>query len=158
MAKGAGAKVVVRDMLDIAQIRERADILKGNRHNVVIIDDFLDTKELDTMSELYTAGRWLNISVFTLIQSYYRLPQAFRMNATDIFIFPLGQNARYTLQALPTFGIITTKRLIELYGEICNEGQGAFLWICCDPFLPKIMRIRKRFDEFLSEFLPFRDE
>lgn len=155
-AKLDGTTVLIFDNLDYGVIEMRRKKLQESEHNVVIVDDYIG-KDLDQAIKLYSAGRWDNISVFILCQNYFQIPDAIRSNATDLFVFQLGQNHMYTLRSLPIGGIIDMKQLKQLYNEVCNLGWKNFLWISSHLSLAPWMKIRLNFDGFLRTLLPDPD-
>ena len=55
-----------------------------------MIADMINNKKLNPIiTELFTRGRKLNISVVFITQSYFRVPKDVRLNATHFFIMKI---------------------------------------------------------------------
>ena len=144
-------KCITSDVLDMNLIDGRSDKLREHSHNIVIIDDFIDTRQLEEMVPLWTRGRHLNISCFCLIQRYYNLPKTIRENSTDLFLFP-SLNANRILADIPIDGI-GFEKLKKLYKEMVSAGNYSFLWLCMTPYIHPVYRVRKGFEGILSQYL-----
>lgn len=148
-AEAEGVKVSVYNTLDPLSLVRKREYLRSCKHNLVIIDDFIN--DLEKMTYLYTAGRWDNISVITVIQKYTLLPITIRANVNQILLFPLQGDTKHTLSAMPDGGMVDYKRIKSLYKEMVSEPIGSFLYFCCSPTVKPILRIRKGFDGVLSD-------
>ena len=62
-----------------------AEEFDKNENNIVIIDDMICEKNLKSVSEIFTRGRKVNVSVIWITQSYFQTPKLIRQN-TDYII------------------------------------------------------------------------
>ena len=64
---------------------------RKNRKVLIVFDDMIadmiNNKKLDSIvSELFTRGRKINISIVFITQSYFKVPRVVRLNTTHFFI------------------------------------------------------------------------
>ena len=65
--------------------------LKNNRKVLIVFDDMIadmiNSKKLDSIvSELFTRGRKINISIVFFTQSYFKVPRVVRLNTIDFLL------------------------------------------------------------------------
>ena len=81
------------DMQDVYKNIEDYNLRK-NRKILIVFDDMIadmiNNKKLDSIvSELFTRGRIINISIVFISQSYFKVPRVVRINTTNFFIMKI---------------------------------------------------------------------
>ena len=81
------------DMQDVYKNIEDYNLRK-NRKILIVFDDMIadmiKNKKLDSIvSELFTRGRIINISIVFISQSYFKVPRVVRINTTHFFIMKI---------------------------------------------------------------------
>ena len=67
---------------------------RKNRKVLIVFDDMIadmmNNKKLDSIvTELFTRGRKINISIVSISQSYFKVPRVVRLNTTHFFIMKI---------------------------------------------------------------------
>ena len=67
---------------------------RKNRKILIVFDgmivDMINNKKLDSIvTALFIRGRKLNISIFFITQSYFKVPKGVRLNSTHFFIMKI---------------------------------------------------------------------
>jgi hypothetical protein len=138
----------LNDIEDLIFNKETSVIKNGHINNIVIIDDFLERKELTNpfVKALFSRGRHKNISVILITQNQVEVPPTIKKNLTDTFIFS------YTTDIIPIYRDCSRYfEDIHQFRELYNYSVSSpfsFMWICMDPFLEnEDLRVRKGFYE-----------
>ena len=102
-----------------------------------------NNKKLNSIvTELFTRGRKLNISLISITQSYFQVPKNVRNNSTHFFIMKIPNKRELMQIAINHSSDINTKDFIEVYRK-CTDKPYSFLVI--DTTLPSknLLRFRK---------------
>ena len=81
-----------------------------------MIDDLMNRKKLNSVvTELLIWGRKLNISIFFIIQSYFKFPKDVRLNSTHFFIIKISNKREPQQIAVNNLSDIDFKGFIKIY-------------------------------------------
>ena len=93
---------------------------------LIVFDDMMGDMESNKkwgpiIAELFLRGKKLNIFLFSLSQSYFKVPKTIRLNATDYFIMKIPNKRE--LQQVPSNHSSDTdfKDFIKLYKKYAEE-------------------------------------
>jgi hypothetical protein len=81
-----GADIYEDQNADYNIIERLKDQLIQCDHNVVIIDDITEKKQLEKLIPIAVSGRHYNISSYWLMQDFYLLPKTIRLNLNEIYL------------------------------------------------------------------------
>ena len=92
-----------------------------------MITDMINNKKLDSIvTELFTGWRKLNISLFFITQSYFKVPKEIRLNTTHFFISKIPNKRELQQTAINRSSDISTKDFDNIYRE-CTAEPYSFL-------------------------------
>ena len=84
-----------------------------------MIADMINNKKLNSVvTELFTRGRKLNISLVFITQSYFRVPKDVRLNTSHFFIMKIRNKRELQQIALNHSSDISTKDFIKILTKI----------------------------------------
>ena len=119
-------------MLDVYKNIE--DYNPGKKRKVLIvfddkITDMINNKKLNPIvTELFTRGRKLNISiVFIITQSYLRVPKDVRLNSTHFFITKIPNKRELQQIALNHSSDIDFKDFMKIYEKCTGKPYSFFV-------------------------------
>ena len=92
-----------------------------------MIVDMINNKKLNpVVTELFTRGRKLNISIVFITQSYFRVPKDVKLNSTHFFIMKIPNKRELQQIALNHLSDIDFKNFIKIYKK-CTAEPYSFL-------------------------------
>ena len=92
-----------------------------------MIADMITNKKLNPIvTELFIRGRKLNISIFFITQSYFKVPKDVRLNSTHSFIMKIPNRRKLQQTAFNHSSDIDFKDFIKIYKK-CIAEPCAFL-------------------------------
>ena len=92
-----------------------------------MIADMINNKKLNSIvTELFSRGRKLNISLIFITQSYFKVPKDVRNNSTHFFIMKIPNKRELKQIAINHSSDINTKDFIEIYRK-CTDKPYSFL-------------------------------
>ena len=103
------------------------DYNPNKENNVLIvfddmIADMIDNKKLNSIvTELFIRGRKLNISLFFITQSYFKVPKDVRQNATHFFIMKVPNKRELQQIPLNYSSDIDFKYIFKIYKKYTAE-------------------------------------
>ena len=113
---------------------------------LVVIDDLVLSKNLDSVCDYYVRFRKLGVSVVFISQSFFKIPKIIRGNCSLVIILKLsGQRDANLILSEFSLGI-TKQQLLDLYEYATSQKFSALV---VDLEADKSKRFRKNFDEFL---------
>ena len=118
------------DMQDIYKNIE--DYNPGKKRKIMIVFDdmvvdMINNKKLNpVITELFIRGRKLNISIFFITQSYFKVPKNVRLNSTHFFIMKIPNKTELQQIALNLSSDIDFKDFIKIYKK-CTAQPYSFL-------------------------------
>ena len=87
-----------------------------------MIADMINNKKLDSIvTELFIRGRKLNISIFFIMQSYFKVPKDVRINSTHFFIMKTPNKRKLRQIALNYSSDIDFKDFMKIYEKYTKE-------------------------------------
>ena len=87
-----------------------------------MIVDMINNKKLNpVVTELFTRGRKLNISIVFITQSYFRVPKDVKLNSTHFFIMKIPNKRELQQIALNHLSDIDFKNFIKIYKKCTTE-------------------------------------
>ena len=87
-----------------------------------MIADMINNKKLDSIvTELFIRGRKLNISIFFIMQSYFKVPKDVRINSTHFFIMKTPNKRKLRQIALNHSSDIDFKDFMKIYEKYTKE-------------------------------------
>ena len=87
-----------------------------------MIADMIDNKKLNSIvTELFIRGRKLNISLFFITQSYFKVPKDVRQNATHFFIMKVPNKRELQQIPLNYSSDIDFKYIFNIYKKYTAE-------------------------------------
>ena len=90
-----------------------ADMINNNKLNLIV-------------TELFIRGRKLNISIFFITQSYFKMPKDVRLNSTHFFIMKISSKREPQQIALNHSSDIESKDFMNIYKK-CTTQPYSFL-------------------------------
>ena len=118
------------DMQDVYKNIDEYNVDKENKILIVFDDmiaDINNNKKLNSVvTELFTRGRKLNISLVFITQSYFKVPEDVRLDATHFFITKILKKRELQQTALDHSSDITTKGFINIYKKYTAEHKFFF--------------------------------
>ena len=99
----------------------------GKKHKVLkvcddVIAHMINNKKLNpAVTELFIRGRKLNISIFFITQSYFKVPKDVRLNSTHFFILKIPNKRELQEIALNYSSDIDFKDFIKIYTKCTTE-------------------------------------
>ena len=133
------------DMLDAYKNIE--DYNPDKKREVLIvfddmIADMINNKKLNPIvTELFIRDRKLNISIFFIAQSYFRVPKYVRLNSTHLFIMKIPNEKELQQIALNHSSDIDFQDFIKIYKKCTVE---AYSFLVNDTILPSGNPLRSR--------------
>ena len=118
------------DMQDVYKKIE--DYIPGKKRKILIVfgdmiaDMINNTKLNPVVTELFIRGRKLNISIFFITQSYFKVPKDVRLNSTHFFIMTIPNKRELQQIALNHSSDIDFKDFIKIYKK-CTAEPYSFL-------------------------------
>ena len=113
------------DMHDVYKNIDKYNPDKENKILIVFDDmiaDMIHNKKLDSVvTELFIRGKKLNISLAFITQSYFKVPEDFRLNTTHFFIAKIPNNRELKEIARNHLSDIRTEDFINIYRECIAE-------------------------------------
>jgi len=134
-------------------ILKREDKLKEHKHNVCIIDDFDNKKEIgQKMGFLFQRGRHLNMSTYLIVQNWFeQVPDIIRNNINEVMVFNTSKFP-YVAQSL---GINEESvQMKQWYNEVLEKPFQFLYVITGGSFIPDVLKIRKNLDGVLTRKIP----
>ena len=112
------------DMQDVHKNIEYNPIKK--RKILIVFDnmiaDMINNNKLNpTVTELFIRGRKLNISIFFITQSYFKVPKDVRLNSTHFFIMKIPNKRELQQIALNHSSDINIKDFMNIYKKYTKE-------------------------------------
>ena len=142
------------DMQDIYKNINEYNLNKKRKILIVFDDmiaDMINNKRLNPIvTELFTRGRKLNISIVFITQSYFKVPKDVRLNSTHFFIMKIPNKRELQQIALNHSLDIDFKNFIKIYKKCTAE---PYSFLVSDTTLPSYnpLRFRKIFwNKFLK--------
>ena len=87
-----------------------------------MITDMINNKKFNpVVTELFIRGRKLNISIVFITQSYFKVPNNFRLNSTHFFIMKIPNKRERQQIALNHSSDIDFKDFMKIYKERTAE-------------------------------------
>ena len=87
-----------------------------------MISDMINNKKLNpVVTELFIRGRKLNISIFFITQSYFKVPKDVRLNSTHFFIMKIPNKIELQEIALNHSSDIGFKDFLTIYKKCITE-------------------------------------
>ena len=118
------------DMQDVQKNTE--DYNLGKKHKILIvcddmIADMINNKKLNpVVTELFSRGRKLSISIVFITQSYFKVPKDVRLNSTHFFIMKIPNKRELQRITLNYSSDIDIKDFIKIYKK-CTAEPYSFL-------------------------------
>ena len=107
-----------------------------------MIADMINNKKLNPIvTELFTRGRKLNISIVFITQSYFKVPKDVRSNSTHFFIMKIPNKRELQQIALNHSSDIDFKDFINIYKRSTKE---PYSFLVTDKTLPSDNPLRFR--------------
>ena len=107
-----------------------------------MIADMINNKKLNPIvTELFIRDRKLNISIFFIAQSYFRVPKYVRLNSTHLFIMKIPNEKELQQIALNHSSDIDFQDFIKIYKKCTLE---AYSFLVNDTTLPSGNPLRSR--------------
>ena len=107
------------DMQDVYKNIEDYNPIKKRKVLIVFDDmiaDMVNTKKLNPIvTELFISGRKINISIFFITQSYFKVPKDVRLNSTHFFILKIPNKRELQQIALNHSSDIDFKDFMKTY-------------------------------------------
>ena len=130
-------------------VYKNIDNYNPNKENKILkvfddmIADMINNKKLNSIvTELFTRGRKLNISLIFITQSYFKVPKDVRNNSTHFFIMKIPNKRELMQIAINHSSDINTKDFIEIYRK-CTDKPYSFLVINTTIPSNNLLRFRK---------------
>ena len=145
-------KAFIESSNDMHDVYTNIDNYNPDKENkiLMVFDDMIaatiNNKKLNSIvTELFTRGRKLNISLVFISQSYFKVPKDVRNNSTHFFIIEILNKRELQQIAINHLSDINSKDFIEIYRK-CTDKRYSFLVI--DTTLPSnnLLRFRKIFN------------
>ena len=115
-------------------------------NSLVVIDDLVLSKNMDSVCDYYVRCRKLGVSVIFISQSFFKIPKIIRGNCSLVILLKMAGQRDCNL-ILSEFGLgVTKQQLINLYEHATLEKFSALV---VDLEADKAHRFHKNFDEFL---------
>ena len=118
------------DMNDVYKNINMYNLDKENKILIVFDDmiaDMINNKELNSVvTELFTRGRKLSISIVFITQSYFKVPKDVRLNTTHFFMMKIPNKRELQQIAINHSSDINTKDFINIYKK-CTDKAYSFL-------------------------------
>ena len=118
------------DMNDVYKNINMYNLDKENKILIVFDDmiaDMINNKELNSVvTELFTRGRKLSISIVFITQSYFKVPKDVRLNTTHFFMMKIPNKRELQQIAINHSSGINTKDFINIYKK-CTDKAYSFL-------------------------------
>ena len=93
-----------------------------DKQNLIIFDDMIVERKLDSVEELFLRGRKSNCSIVFLSQSYFKIPQLIPQNS-DYFILTMGISGRnLTNIATDHSGTVESDKFKDSYRRFTEKG------------------------------------
>ena len=113
------------DMQDVHKNTEDYNPIK-KRKILIVFDDILadmtnNNKLNPIVTELFIRGRKLNISIFFITQSYFKVPKDVRLNSTHFFIMKIPNKRELQQSALNHSSDIDFKDFMQIYKKCTTE-------------------------------------
>ena len=87
-----------------------------------MIPDMTNNKKLNpVVTELFTRGRKLNVSIVVITQSYFKMPKNFRLNSVHFFFMKIPNKRELQQIALNHSSDIDFKDFIIIYKKFTAE-------------------------------------
>jgi hypothetical protein len=100
----------------------KLDDMDKNENHLVIWDDLVLSKNLNSVEEYYIRARKMNCSVVFLSQSYYDIPKMIRKNSNYLVLLNLGGSKREQTAILNEWGSDLDKdQLKAVYQDATSE-------------------------------------
>ena len=111
------------DMQDVYKDIDEYNYDQENKILIIFDDmiaDMINNKKLNSViTELFTRGRKLNISIVLITQSYFKVPKNVRLNTTHFFITKIPNKRELPQISLNHTSDISTKDFIKIH-KICT--------------------------------------
>ena len=117
------------DMQDVYKKIEDYNPIKKRKILIVFDDmiaDMINNKLNPIVTELFIRGRKLNISIFFITQSYFKVPKDVRLNSTHFFIMKIPNKREFQQIALNHSSDIDFKDFMNIYKK-CTAKPYSFL-------------------------------
>ena len=142
------SKAFIEYSNDMRDVYKNIDDYNPDKENKILIlfddmiADMINNKELNSVvTELFSRGRELNISLIFITQSYFKVPKDVRNNSTHFFIIKIPNKRELMQIAINHSSDTNTKDFIEIYRN-CTDKPYPFLVI--DTTLPSNNSLRFR--------------
>ena len=143
------SKAFIEYFNDMHKVYRNIDNYNPNKENKIVIvfddmiADMIKIKELNSIvTELFSRGRKLNISLVFITQSYFKVPKDVRNNNTHFFIMKIPNKRELQQIAINHSSDINTKDFIEIYRK-CTDKSYSFLVIDTTLSANDLLRFRK---------------
>lgn len=106
----------------------KLDDFDKHENHLVVIDDMITEKKLDTVEKYFIRARKLNVSVIFLTQSYYDTPKMIRKNCSYLLVLDLGGSNREVKAIMSEWsGELDKKVLFKMYHDAVSEPLTPFI-------------------------------
>ena len=109
-------------MQDVYKNIEEYNLGKQRKILIVFDDtiaDLINNKKLNPLvTELFSRGRKLNISIVFITQSYFKVPEEVRLNTTHFFIMKIPNKREFRQIALNHSSDIDFKNFMKIYKNV----------------------------------------
>jgi len=96
---------------------------------LVIFDDMITNKNLDSVLEIWIRGRKRNISSFFLSQSWYTIPKDIRTNTDYVILFRVNNKGDIDRIYNDTVRGVEKQDFLDKYNEVMNKHPFGFITI-----------------------------
>ena len=133
------------DMQDVYKNIEDYNPTKNRKVLIVfddLIADMINNKKLNPIvTELFTRGRKLNISIVFITQSYFKVPEDVRLNSINFFIMKIPNKRELQQTALNHSSDIDFKDFMKIFKKYTAE---PYSFLVNDTTLPSDNPLRSR--------------
>ena len=133
------------DMQDVYKNIEDYNPTKNRKVLIVfddLIADMINNKKVNPIvTELFTRGRKLNISIVFITQSYFKVPEDVRLNSINFFIMKIPNKRELQQTALNHSSDIDFKDFMKIFKKYTAE---PYSFLVNDTTLPSDNPLRSR--------------
>ena len=128
------SKAYIEYSNDMCDVYKNINCYNANKENKILIvfddmiTDMINNKKLDSIvTELFTGWRKLNISLFFITQSYFKVPKEIRLNTTHFFISKIPNKRELQQIAINHSSDISTEDFVNIYRKCTAEPYSFFV-------------------------------
>ena len=120
--------------------------------------DMIHNKKLNLIvTELFTRGRKINISLVLIPQSFFKIPKNVRQNTSQFFIAKISNKRELQQIAINHSSDISTNDFANIYRKYTDELY-SFLVIDTMLSLNNLLRFRKTFLVYIIKIMKINDQ